>query len=227
MALGQAMADPDALSIFGSQLFDVRWHQGRLPELSSLAKSVMSATPDFCPWRVASALIELHSGEEQSARATLERVADGHFRSVPRDRFWTVTMTIAAELCSRLQDRARAAELLDLMLPYAGRVSVLGFGQVCVGANARVVGMLYTTLGAWSEAQEQFEHALRVNAAIGGLVWTAWTSFNYGDMLLRRQRPRDRDRAGALLSSALDIARERGMAEVRLEAERVLAYAGL
>jgi DNA-binding SARP family transcriptional activator len=222
MSFGQARGDPDALSIFGSQLFHIRWHQGRLPELASLAGNVMNSAPDFWPWRVASALIQLDNGEEQAARAAFERLAVDRFRPIPRDRFWIVTMTIAAELCVRFGDLQRASELLALMSPHADRVAVLGFGYVCSGATARVVGMLYGTLGARDEAQDQFENALRVNAAIGAIPWTAWTSLNYGEMLLRRQ-PEDTARARSLLSSALEIARERGMAEVQSEAGRLLA----
>jgi hypothetical protein len=37
---GQDVGDPDALSIFGAQLFQIRWDQGRLPELESLASQI-------------------------------------------------------------------------------------------------------------------------------------------------------------------------------------------
>ena len=58
---------------------------------------------------------------------------------------------------------------------------------------ARVVGRLATLLERYDEAEQHFETALASNEQHGFHAWTAWTRLNYGDMLLRRNRPGDRD----------------------------------
>ena len=85
---------------------------------------------------------------------------------------------------------------------------------VAWGSMARVVGRLATVLERYDEAEQHFEEALASNERQGFHAWTAWTRLNYGEMLLRRNRPGDRERAIALLQQALDFAKESGMGKV-------------
>ena len=193
-----------------------------LAELSTLASAVLDSAPGFWPWIVASALVQLSNAEERAARAAFDRMAATHFLTVPRDRFWTITMTVAAELCASFDDGTRSAEILELIEPFAGRVAVLGFGQVCGGSMARSAGRLRATLGDWDAAEVHFGTAMRANVALGALTWVAWTELNYAEMLLRRGAPGDSARARALLTSAAKTARECGMAGALADAERLL-----
>lgn len=45
---------------------------------------------------------------------------------------------------------------------------------------------------------------------------------NYGEMLLHRNRPGDREKAGALLAQALEAAREMGMVKAVEDCEKLL-----
>jgi hypothetical protein len=58
----------------------------------------------------------------------------------------------------------------------------------------------------------------------GGLdAWLAYVRMNYGDMLLRRDGPGDRERAVALLRQAHDFAEESGMGYVERKSAELLA----
>ena len=111
--------------------------------------------------------------------------------------------------------------MYDALLPYdltnASLSSIQTYGSV-----ARALGRLAAILERWDEAEQHFETALAENDRTGFHACTAWTRLNYGDMLLRRGRPEDRDRAVALLQEALSFAREAGMGKVQRDAERLL-----
>jgi tetratricopeptide (TPR) repeat protein len=87
---------------------------------------------------------------------------------------------------------------------------------------ARVVGRLATLLERYDEAEQHFEQALVANDKMGFQAWTAMTRLNYGDMLLRRNRSGDRDRAVALLQQAHDFAKQSGMGKVERDSEALL-----
>jgi len=105
-------------------------------------------------------------------------------------------------------------------LPFAGRNVVVGLATVCYGALSRYLGALATTLESWNEAAQHFEDALAMNARMNARPWLAHTQHQYGKMLLARDQSGDRDKAIALLESALVTARELGMPSV---GERVTA----
>lgn len=218
LALGQETNDPDVLSAYGSQLFAIRWHQGRLDEIADMADQIMSSTPDYAPWRAGVGVMKAELGNSAGAAEELDHLAADGFVHILRDRVWLVTIALIAQLCVLLQDAKRAATIHAMLLPSDPYVGVGGFGgQACVGANARVIALLEVLLGRPSEAAEHFEQALEVNTRIGALPWIAHTEADYAMFLRDRDEPGDADRARALLSEAANTARELGMA--RLEAD--------
>ena len=51
-------------------------------------------------------------------------------------------MTLLAAVCGRLGDDARAAELYDLLSPFAGRNVIVGRAATCNGSVSRHLGIL-------------------------------------------------------------------------------------
>jgi hypothetical protein len=82
---------------------------------------------------------------------------------------------------------------------------------VCYGALSRYLGILSTTVENWDDAERHFEDALAMNARMKAWPWLAHTQYQYGTMLLLRDIAGDRNRAFALLDSALGTARRLGM----------------
>ena len=172
------------------------------------------------------ALIYSELGRTEDARTVFEDLAQHDFADLPRDALWMACLTYLVDVCTFLEDKARAATLYQLLLPYAERTVVVGNAVACYGAVSRYLGALTTTLGRWDEAVQHFEDALAMNARMEAWPWLAHTQYQYATMLLARDQSGDpstgsgqaSEKARELLKTALLTARELGM---RVLAERI------
>ena len=211
LAIGQRLQTENAAGIFGLQMFTLRREQGRLKELEPVVRYFVQQHTVAGSWRPGLALIYSELGHEQEARAEFEHLAQYDFTDIPRDALWMACITYLVDVCTFLGDKARAATLYQLLLPYAGRTVVVGFAAACYGAVSRYLGALSTTLGRWDEAEEHFEDALAMNARMEAWPWLAHTQYQYATMLLERDQSSDSEKARELLKAALLTARELGM----------------
>jgi class 3 adenylate cyclase len=101
-----------------------------------------------------------------------------------------------------------------MLLPFSGRSLVHGFGVVCWGSAARLLALLATSMGRLEEAESHFEAAMRWNERIGARPWLARTQAEYAAMLLDRGRPGDREKAIALVTTAIATAQGIGQTTV-------------
>lgn len=141
---------------------------------------------------------------------------------VPRDFAWKGTTSLLGETCAEVSYREKGKVVYRALAPYASTPTAIA-QNLPLGSTARVVGRLAALLERWDEAEQHFKTALAANDRMGFHGWTAWTRLNYGDMLLRRNHPGDRDRALALLQQAHDFAKDSGMGKVERDSERLLA----
>jgi DNA-binding winged helix-turn-helix (wHTH) protein/tetratricopeptide (TPR) repeat protein len=211
LALGRHLQTGNAAGIFGIQMFTLRREQGRLKELEPVVRHFVQQHSVAAAWRPGLALIYSELGRTEEARAEFEHLAQHDFADLPRDSLWMGSMTYLADVCSFLRDKARAAALYQLLLPYAGRTVVISNGVACYGALSRYLGALATILGRWDEAAQHFEDALAMNTRMEARPWLAHTQHQYATMLLTRDQPGDREKARALLKAALVTTRELGM----------------
>ena len=114
-------------------------------------------------WRPGLALIYSELGLVQEARVEFEHLAQHDFTDLPRDGLWVTCITYLAEVCTFLQDTARAATLYRLLRPYVGRNVIVGGSVACYGAASRYLGMLAATMARWDEAEQHFQEALAMN----------------------------------------------------------------
>jgi tetratricopeptide (TPR) repeat protein len=231
LAIGQRLQTENAAGIFGLQMFTLRREQGRLKELEPVVRYFVQQHTVAGTWRPGLALIYSELERTQEARAEFEHLAQYNFTDLPRDALWMACMTYLTDVCTFLGDRARAATLYQLLLPYVGRNVVVGNATACYGALSRYLGALATTLGRWDEAAQHFEDALAMNARMDARPWLAHTQYQYATMLLARDQSGDpstssgqaREKAVELLKAALVTARELGM---RALEERLTAPEG-
>jgi class 3 adenylate cyclase len=228
LALGQQIADPDALAIFGGQLLQLRWDQGRIEEVEAPIREGLRANPSFIPFRASLAHIYAELDRIDEARAELSTIAAPGFSAFPRNRVWVVTLLMLAQACASLDDKPRARELYDLLLPFADRCGVVSQGHLCTGSNQRALGVLASTLGRFDDAEQHFEQALAANERMSARPYLTRTQVDYARMLLKRGQPDDDERAAGLLAQALPTATELGMVRLAEEAEGLAAisYAG-
>lgn len=127
LELGLRSDQGDATTWFIGQLFTVRLHQGRLPEmLADVTDQVATAAESIPAWRAAMAVVLAHSGGRRDAEAVLEELAADSFAALPRDIVWLNGMSFLSMVCETVQ-RADIAESLYLTLaPFSGMVATNG-----------------------------------------------------------------------------------------------------
>jgi tetratricopeptide (TPR) repeat protein len=219
-AIGHRMQTETAAGVFGLQMFAVRREQGRLKEIEPVVRAFIQEHSAAAAWRPGLAVIYSELGRTAEARAEFETLAQHDFADLPRDAVWMGTMTYLVDVCTFLKDRARAATLYGILLPFAGCNVIVGNAAACYGALSRYLGALATIVERWEDAERHFEDALAMNANMDARPWLARTQDQYATMLLARHQSSDRDKALMLLDAALVTARELGM---RALEERITA----
>ncbi len=218
---GQSVNHATALTTFGAQLFLLRFYQGRLAELEAMWKGVVEQSPNFGIYGAALSLLLAETGKVQEARAIFGEMRVSGFAALPEDGTWIGTMLILCDTCARLGDRDAAADLYEVASRHQeGKASMGPAGSL--GAITRSLGQLATLLERWDEAERHFQDGLELNEKMGHRPALAQTRVNYGDMLIRRDAPGDREKARPLLQQALDAARAMGMAKLIEDCERLL-----
>jgi len=196
-----------------AQSYFLRYLQGRLPETENLLRGIATQWPGIPLIGAGLALVHASSGRGGESASELDALARNELNSIPRDLLWTATLVVMSDACAEAEYRAPAQSLYDALLPCAsGNAAITGI--VALGSVTRVLGRLATLLERWDEAEQHYRAAIEANARMGFGAWVAWTRLHYGDMLLRRGAPGDRERALEPLQQALDASQEMGMAKV-------------
>ena len=181
---GTASGQPDALSIFGAQLFRIRYDQGRTGELVEQVVQFSGEPEAFAVWRAFAAIALIESDRADEA-AALARAED--FQKVPWDYLWPL-MFVWADACSRLGLADRADELYELLAPFAGR---LAGGGIVFGSIDWALGRLATTLGRYEQAERHFAAAAEIDERFGAPLLLARTRAGWAGALIARGRPED------------------------------------
>lgn len=217
---GQQVHPETASLAYTVQMATLFLEVGRVQELETSVRGFadqMLAVPGF-RWGLLFLLVRTDRAAE--AREAFERLAAADFGDLPRDGFWLADMMLVVETCIAVGDVRRAGILYELLLPFAERNLVHGFGVVCWGCAGRLLGLLATFLGRFDDAERHFEMAIRLDDERGARPFAARTRQEYAAMLLERDRPRDREKALDLLARALETAQEIGQTTV---VERAIA----
>ena len=217
LAIGQGPHGLTAFGMFGAQLFPLRREQGRLSEMELPTRQYVDQFPLLPAWRTALAFLYCEEGRLDDARTEYELCPEP--AAVLRDWNWPITMALLAQVCWHLRDESRAHELYNLLLPYANRNVIVGAMANFYGSTSRYLGLLATVLERWDEAEGHFNDAVEMHRRLSP-PWLGWTHYDAAEMLLRRDRAGDREKALSRLSQALDIAER---LEMKALLERSLA----
>jgi tetratricopeptide (TPR) repeat protein len=219
LRLGQEADSPNALLVFGTQLFHLREEQGRVDELLPLMQRIVDERPALPVFRIGIPLIHVLSGRLDEARASFEEVAAKDFADVPRDLHHAPMLASAALVAAQLGDTRRAALLLDELSPLAGRVLVAGVGTYWGGAIDHVLGLLEESLGRIEAAARHFERAVAIARRAGARLHEAHALVSLARVSARRGVGAARERALAAGREATRIYRALGVDwRVRVEA---------
>lgn len=185
--------------------------RGRYEELVDRMASISGDLPYATAWRVGEARAALGLGDRARARAIVAELSRNGFASVPVDVAWSSTMAMLVDLVVDLGEEALASVLYERLLPYAGRVIVLGQTMACDGSMSRPLGRLAAMLGDERAAASHFEDALAHHARMNAEPWLAITELEYAELLLRSGDEESGSRARSLLDACVARARRIGM----------------
>jgi len=230
-ALRQRARFPRAEFLYHAQLRFLLWEQGRQEELEESQKILLEFVgarhrTAFRFWFETSlAQDHIIFGRKEEARAEFERVLATDPADLPRGPFWIPMLVCLSEVCAFLGDARQAERLYPVLLPYADHNVLLVTGTPYLGSASHYLGLLATTMARWQEAQAHFESALAFNRKLGARVLVAHTEYRYAQMLLRRGKPGERERALDLLDRTGHTAEQLGMRPLQEQVSALAAAA--
>jgi hypothetical protein len=213
--LGQQVGDADALGWYGAHVVAIRWYQGRTDEILPLivdltSSPTMAASNDA--FTAALAVTAAAAGRSEEARGALERLREGGLRSVRSSSTWLVTMFGVAEAADLLADVDAAREVYDLLAPFADWPVMPSLAISCFGSVHRPLGLAAGLVGDLDLAVSHLEAAHAADLRIGNVPSAVLAARRLVDVLRRRGRVGDIERAVELERSASDQGRQMGMA---------------
>src|SRR5262249_1385092 len=141
-----------AEQIYALQMAIANEERDRITESEAQLTLLADLVPGVPAWRCSLALLHAPTGREAEARAALVRLAAPDFPALPRDTGFVGALASLAQVVVALGDTIRGGILYDLLLPYAERAVVIGFGIGCYGAAARYLALLGVTLERLDDA---------------------------------------------------------------------------
>ncbi|MFJ4847297.1 MULTISPECIES: AAA family ATPase [unclassified Streptomyces] len=151
----------------------------------------------------------LESGRDVEAGLELERLLPSVLAGTgPR---WIGALADLAAVASRIGSAVAATDLYESLLPYQGRLVVWGGANTITGPVDDYLGRLAARLDRPDDALGHLDEAADLSRRLGTLPWLAWTLAARAEVLTRRGRPGDRERAGEDVDRARSIATRLGM----------------
>jgi tetratricopeptide (TPR) repeat protein len=217
--VGERIQDTNTGNATLLQSLMLRRARGRLERLESPVRYYAERFGTIPGWRCVLAWLLAETGRPDEAREILDSFAADDFRALPLDAIWLGAIAYLAETAGLLGDPTHAAALHALLEPYADRNVAIGWATTCAGSASRHLGVLADLLGRRDEAIRRLETALAMNERMRARPWVIQTQVDLARVLA--QAPADRERAAAVLDTALAEARELGMPRLLAAAEQL------
>ena len=206
---GLQVGDTDATNYYGTHLLALRWYAGRAGELLDLAQELAASTaiPDENPvFHAAIAAFAAEEGDVDLARRSIARAGGGRLDEVMQTSAWVVMMFALADAAVLLDDAELAAEVYEVLVPYARLPIMASIGVACFGSTERSLGLAARVTGRFDDAVAHLERAVAENQRLGNRPMTAIARADLAETLMARGRPEDRATAAELVAAAVDAA---------------------
>jgi eukaryotic-like serine/threonine-protein kinase len=188
-----------------SHMVTIRWGQGRMHEVGDKIRIHGEQHQLIARWR--NAFLAADVGDHAAAREEVERHAQNGFTDLPRNGLWIIHLCSLAEACVLLGDKERAAQIYELLSPYADR-NAIAISSMTYGPVALRLGMIDALLERWHEANKHFELAMELCERLGARAIAARVLYEGAKMLVAKGQAGDLNAASARLSEAERICRE-------------------
>jgi hypothetical protein len=200
---GIETAQPDAFTIYGSQLLNIRVRQGRLSELIPLIEQTVSQLPGQAVYQSVLAMAYADAGELDRARGLLDQASSAGL-AVPEDNAWSSAHYCWADVAVRTRHLSAAAVLHRRLAPFSDQLVTT---HVTIDpVLAHTIGRLEHVLGRLDGAEASFSRAAELHARLRCPPFISLTEVAWADLLTDRDRGDDRTRARAMAERARSTA---------------------
>ena len=180
--LGREAQAWDADASYHLALAALRKEQGRLTEIEPAIRDAFVRFPGYRVFRCFLPFCFLETDRRAEAQALVEEMLAGGEQTIPYNNDWLASLTLLAEVASRLELRDAAASIYDRLQPYAHLVGSAG-GEPVTGAIERPLGMLAATLGRLDDARAHHERALERHTRMRAELFIAHSEFDLAEVL--------------------------------------------
>jgi hypothetical protein len=213
LAIGMESGQPDAGPFYASQLTNIRYEQGRLAELQPMIAETVANNPGIPGFRGLLALACLEGDLDAEAA---ELLAAERLELLPRDLTWLAANVLWAHVSAGVADERQAPLLYERLSPYAGQLVYTGIS--IWGDVDHALGRLAAVLGRHEDAERHFVTSSERYAACGAPLWLAHVALDEASLRLARGAAGDRQRARALVETALTESRRLGAGQLERRA---------
>ena len=224
LQIGTDSSQPDATLMFGVQFVAVSLQRGTIAELVPLLEQMVADAPTVAGVLTATlARAYAETNRTVEARHLLEALSAANF-DLPLDQNWLTGMVCYANAAIVVGDADFAEPLLDRLAPWAEQLVVTG--NTASGPVSGYLGGLATVINHYDEADMYFAQCAAMSDRIGGKYFAARTDLWWGQMLAKRNKPGDTEKARDLLTTARTRAAAHGYGNVERRAAAALQGLG-
>jgi hypothetical protein len=212
--------DPTVAGAEYLQRFVVRFQQNRMSEMPGDAGVEPDPQTAYRGGAALSALAHAETGRIDLAVRTARWAIgpDGH--GIAPDSLWLAAHALLAVVAVAADDQDLVALLDEFITPCANQLVTVGAGGAVLGCGHHWLGLLAQARGMPDRAVEHLVAAEEMSTRARAPYWLAQARFDLANVLERRDRAGDRDRADALRADALRTAEAGGY-------KRILALSAL
>ncbi|HEY6555741.1 MAG TPA: hypothetical protein VI072_00650, partial [Polyangiaceae bacterium] len=213
---GERIQETWAERVFAFQMLQLDLNRGLPVQLS---EGLAAAFPEDVPrGRAGRLLIAMGTGDFESAHRIYSELAADGFEHLSEDWYLLPNASILVHYAYRLGDRARAAQLYDLLLPFETWEIVVHGTMSYAGPVSRLLALTCVCMGDTERAADYFERAIEQCRHARARPRLVETLLEYAKLLLGFARAECRERGSRLLQQARDLADELGMTHISAEA---------
>ena len=216
---GLDIGQPDALTIYGTQIVNIRHHQGRLGELVDLIEDARRSSPLLTVYDAVLAVALALGGEHERASMLIDAAHQSGFPA-QQDPTWTTTLACWTHAAVGLGRADVADRLHDLLSPYPD--VIVTTTTTVLPSVAHNLGQLDHLRGRLDEADAWFGRAETVHDGLDSPLLRAHNDTAWSALLADRALSDDLARARFLAERALDASTAGGFRYLEAHARQIL-----
>lgn len=217
--LGTETGQPDAFTIYGAQLLNVRVRQGGLAQLIPLIEETVAGLPGQPVYQAVLAKAYAEAGDLDRSRGLLDVAHAAHY-AIPEDNAWSSAHMCWADVAVSTRHHDAAEALRTRLAPFGHHLVTT---HVTVDpVVAHTVARLEHLLGRYDDADESFQRAYDVHDQLRCPLLVSLTEAAWAGLLIDRAEGADQQRARAMAERAYRVASDGGYGSVEREAAAVL-----